>query len=325
MSLSWQQLEWFSAIADLQHMSRAAAQLGVSQPALSRALSRLEAELGVPLFDRIGRSIRLTHYGRLFQGRVARALREIDDGRTELADLVDQDRGTVALGFLRTLGINYIPQLLRRFRALHPRVRFSFIQSNSIALEGRLRDGDTDLIFNSMPLDDPRFEWAAVADQDLVLLVPPTHRLARRRDVSLHDCADESFVSFKADHALRRTTDALCSKAGITPTISFESDDSSSVPGLVAAGFGVAIVSPECGASPGVVALRIAEPAARRTIGIAWVTDRYLPASARLFRDFALSEGASCLLTSAADANRARSNADFVIESRSGRRPRRHL
>src|SRR5690242_6542273 len=103
MSLSWQQLEWFTTIADLQHMSRAAAELGVSQPALSRALSKLEAELGVPLFDRIGRSIKLTHYGRLFQGRVTRALREIEDGRTELADLVDQDRGTVALGFLRTL------------------------------------------------------------------------------------------------------------------------------------------------------------------------------------------------------------------------------
>src|SRR5947199_10812952 len=95
--LSWTQLEYFSVIANLQHMSRAATQLGVSQPALSRALSKLEAELGVPLFDRIGRSIRLTHYGRLFQGRVTRALREIDDGRTELADLVDQDRGTVVL------------------------------------------------------------------------------------------------------------------------------------------------------------------------------------------------------------------------------------
>jgi DNA-binding transcriptional LysR family regulator len=106
----------------------------------------------------------------------------------------------------------------------------------------------------------------------------------------LRDVADESFVSFKPGHAFRRFTDDLCAAAGFSPVISFEGDDSSSVPGFVAAGFGVAIVPPESAAFAGVVALRISEPTARRAIGIAWMKARYLSASARAFRDFAMIE-----------------------------------
>ena len=126
-----------------------------------------------------------------------------------------------------------------------------------------------------------------VFDQEFVLIVPRTHALARRRQVRLREVAGEPFVSFKQGHAIRRMTDDLCKAAGFTPTSSFEGDDSSSMPGFVAAGFGVAIVPPESARAAEVVSLRITEPAARRAIGIAWMKGRYLPAGARLFRDFA--------------------------------------
>ena len=103
----------------------------------------------------------------------------------------------------------------------------------------------------------------------------------------LREVAGDPFVSFKEGHAIRRMTDDLCKAAGFAPAIRFEGDDSSSMPGFVAAGFGVAIVPPESGRSAEVASLRIAEPVARRAIGIAWMKGRYLPAGARLFRDFA--------------------------------------
>src|ERR1700742_1991419 len=99
----WRQLECFRVAGRLQHVTRAAEQLGTSQPALSRSLARLQSELGVQLFQRAGRSTRLTRSGELFLSRVERALGEIDNGRRELGDLKAADRGTVALGFLRTL------------------------------------------------------------------------------------------------------------------------------------------------------------------------------------------------------------------------------
>lgn len=283
----WHLLECFRVAGRLQHVTRAAEQLGTSQPALSRALARLQSELGVQLFRRAGRSIRLTTSGERFLARVEQALGEIDNGRRELADLKAADRGVVSLGFLRTLGARYIPELVRRFGLRHPGVKFSFVQNNSAEIEAQLERGELDLVFVAVPPGRGGFEWARVADQEFVLIVPHSHRLARRRRVRLQEVADEPFISFKPGHAIREMTHGLCKAAGFAPAISFEADDSSSMPGFVAAGFGVAIVPPEAAKYADVVSLKITEPSARRAIGVAWAKGRYLSASARLFRDFA--------------------------------------
>ena len=283
---NWHLLECFRVAGRLQHVTRAAEQLGTSQPALSRSLARLQSDLGVQLFRRAGRSIRLTKPGELFLSRVERALEEIENGRRELGDFKAADRGTIALGFLRTLGAKYIPELVRRFNLAHPDVQFAFVQNNSAAVEAQLERGELDLIFVAVPPGHADFAWTRIVDQELVLIVPRSHRLARRRQVRLRDVGNERFVSFKQGHAIRRMTDDLCAAAGFVPQISFEADDSSSVPGFVAAGFGIGIVPPEACGYADVASLRIAEPDARRPIGIAWVDDRYLSASARQFRDF---------------------------------------
>jgi DNA-binding transcriptional LysR family regulator len=289
----WHLLECFRVAGRLQHVTRAAEQLGTSQPALSRSLARLQSDLGVQLFRRAGRSIRLTKPGELFLSRVERALEEIDNGRRELADFKAADRGTISLGFLRTLGARYIPELVRRFNLIHPTVRFAFVQNNSATIEAQLERGELDLIFVAVPPGHSDFGWAHIGDQQLVLIVPRSHRLAGRRQVKLRDVADERFVSFKQGHAIRRMTDDLCKAAGFLPAISFEADDSSSVPGFVAAGFGVGIVPPEACGYADVASLKIVEPVARRPIGVAWMEGRYLSASAQVFRDFATTKSPS--------------------------------
>jgi DNA-binding transcriptional LysR family regulator len=283
----WHLLECFRVAGRLQHVTRAAEQLGTSQPALSRSLARLQSDLGVQLFRRVGRSIRLTKPGEQFLAHVERGLAEIDNGRRALSDVKAADRGTVSLGFLRTLGARYIPELVRRFTLVHPTVSFAFVQNNSTTIEAQLERGELDLVFVAVPPGNADFGWTRVGDQQFVLIVPRSHRLARRRQVRLRDVANERFVSFKQGHAIRRMTDDLCRAAGFLPAISFEADDSSSVPGFVAAGFGVGIVPPEACGYADVASLRIVEPVARRPIGIAWMKGRYLSASAQLFRDFA--------------------------------------
>lgn len=291
LRIDWRQLEYFRVAGRLQHVTRAAEELETSQPALSRALARLEHDLGVPLFAPIGRSIRLTRYGEVFLKRIERALKEVDEGLLELGDLANPQGGVIELGFLRTLGAEFVPQLVRRFGEQYPGVRFHLTPNYGAALAEQLQQGDLDLIFCAEPPEDSTLSWRRVKDQDLILIVSRSHPLAERRQVALHDVRNEKFVAFKTG-AIRRLTDELCAKAGFTPSIVFEGHDSSSVPGLVAADCGVAIVPPESGKSPGVAALRITRPNPRRAIGISWIDGRYLPASARAFRDFAIASSA---------------------------------
>ncbi|HXP93540.1 MAG TPA: LysR family transcriptional regulator [Candidatus Binatia bacterium] len=285
--MDWRQLDYFRVAGRLQHMTRAAEQLGISQPGLSRAIARLERELGVPLFYQVGRSVRLTRYGEAFLVRVDRALHEVDEGRRELADLSGAESGAVALGFLRTLADEYVPQLVRRYRAEHPGVRFTFSQDNSAILERELAAGELDLCFMATDLNNASLASRKVTEQELVLIVPPDHRLAGRRSIRLRDVSGEPFVSFKPGHAMRQFVDDLCAAAGFDPNVTFEGDESSAVRGFVAAGLGVAIV-PLSGPSASVASLHISEPVARRSIGIVWVKDRYVSEAALSFRNFVL-------------------------------------
>lgn len=292
MDVELEQLEYFRTVGRLQHVTRAAEQLGITQPALSRAIIRLERELGAPLFHHVGRSVRLTRYGEAFLERVERGLREIEEGRRALADLTGEVHGSVSVGFLRTLGAEYVPRLVRQFRKDHPGVRFTFTQNNGAALLAQLHAGEIDCALVSGPPRDARLGWEHVFDQELVLIVPREHRFAKRRSVRLRDVAGDPFISFKPGHAIREVANELCAAAGFVPAIAFEGDESSSIRGFVAQGFGVAIV-PATRAAGGVVSLRIAAPAARRGMGIAWVKERYQSAAERAFRRFVVEEGAA--------------------------------
>ena len=289
--ISWHQLEYFLVVARTQNISRAATEIGLTQPALSRAIANLEVNLELPLFQRAGRSIILTRFGNVFRRRVERALGEIDDARRELADLVSADRGMLGLGFVQTLGVDYIPNAVRGFKDTYPNVRFTFVQNSTTELETKLLNGELDLIFTPRVARDAvnGIRWSPVGEQELILIIPHSHPLASMRKVALSDLRAEHFVSLKEGHRFRQFTDGLCNQAGFTPHYSFEGDDLSSLIGFVSAGFGISIVPPVCATSPRVASLRIVKPIPRRSIGMSWIDGRYFSATARLFHDFVLA------------------------------------
>src|ERR1700759_1625830 len=137
-------LRQFAVVAREEHLTRAAELLGVPQPTLSRSIARLEAELGVALFTRPGRSIRLTRHGRQLLAAAGGTLADLAAPLRELAAEADPLSGRVALGFLHTLGPEAVPRLLRDFRGGHPRVRFALVQDSAQGLLTRLRSGDLD-------------------------------------------------------------------------------------------------------------------------------------------------------------------------------------
>jgi DNA-binding transcriptional LysR family regulator len=284
-------LRQFVVVAREQHLTRAAELLGVPQPTLSRTMSRLEAELGVALFDRPGRSIRLTRQGRALLDAAERASATLAAAFDRITGESDPARGRVALGFLHTLGSEMVPGLLRDFRARRPLVRFGLVQDNAHGLLARLRAGEIDLCLTAPLPDGPEIIAQALTEQRIDLFVPVGHRFARRRGLRLAEAAAEDFIVMEPGYGLRTITDELCRAAGFEPRIAFEGEEVDTARGLVGAGLGVSLL-PVTGSSltdPAVTAVRVTEPRAARTVGIAWLAGRPLAAPAAAFRDFALA------------------------------------
>ncbi len=285
-------LRQFAAAAREEHMTRAAELLGIPQPTLSRSIARLESELGVPLFTRPGRSVKLTRHGRYLLESSERALLALSASLERLTGEADLAHGRVALGFLHTFGGEIVPRLMRDFRASHPAVRFALVQGGSQRLLARLRDGEIDLCLTSPLPSGPDVLARGLAEQRIDLFVPAGHRLAARRGgMQLAEAAAEDFIVMEPGYGLRAITDAMCHEAGFEPRITFEGEEADTARGLVGAGLGVSLLPATASslADPSVVPVRITAPRAARTVGIAWPADRPLTAPAATFRDFALT------------------------------------
>lgn len=212
----------FTAVARHEHVTRAAQELGMPQPTLSRAIVRLEEDLGVALFARHGRTLSLTPAGRAFLAATERALTDLERATESVRADVDPAAGKVAFGFLHTLGPETVPGLIRSFRADHPRVRFQLVQNYGEAMIERLRAGDLDLCLTSPVPDYPDLVARRLDEQKLRLVVPDDHPLAARKRIRLAEAAGELFVTLEPGYGLRRITDALCAEAGFTPRVAFE-------------------------------------------------------------------------------------------------------
>ncbi|HEY6759586.1 MAG TPA: LysR family transcriptional regulator [Baekduia sp.] len=289
------ELRWFSALAERQHMTAVARDLHISQPALSRAIGRLEAQLGVPLFDRRGRVLALNHHGRRYLTHVRRALEELDAGATAVADVADAERGEVRLWFLHTLGSWLVPALVGAYREEHSAVRFRLAQRGTGALLAGFDEAEADLVLMGPRPVGRRFAWHRLVTEPLLLAVPPHHRLAGRRSVRLDEVADEPFVGLQPGNALRALTDDLCRAAGFEPKIAFEGDEVATLRGLVAAGLGVALVSPQRVAAEEVTTatphLRVRDAGAERELGMVWDPERLETPAISAFRAFVIHHG----------------------------------
>ncbi|MEW2303772.1 LysR family transcriptional regulator [Streptomyces sp. NPDC006655] len=290
-------LAYFAGVARTEHVTRAAQELGVPQSTLSRAVARLEEDLGVDLFSRHGRTVSLTPAGRTFLTSVERALAEVRRAADEVRADADPATGKVAFGFLHTMGAETVPGLLQAFRLDHPRIRFSLVQNYGEAMLEKLRAGELDLCLTSPVPDAPDLVARRLDEQKLRLVVPADHRLATRRRVRLVEAAEETFVTLEPGYGLRRITDDLCQEAGFRPRIAFEGEEAETLRGLVAAGLGVALLPPPAFPRPGVVELTVTAPRAAREIGVAWLEGHPDTPPVAAFKKFLLSRRGNLLPT----------------------------
>ncbi|MTE12856.1 LysR family transcriptional regulator [Nocardia aurantiaca] len=280
------QLRYFRMVAHAENVSRVAEELRVAQPSLSRTITRLEAELGVPLFDRQGRRLRLNRFGAAFLERVERALDELDGARRELADLAGPDQGSVAIGAENLIVVQHV---VADFVQRYPGVRVQLFSGTAAQVAARLSAGEIDLGVVSKPLDIPGLAERKLLDEEVLLAVSLNHPLAHRDRVAVAELAEESFITTSADYWQRTLLDRVFCRAGLSPNIACEGDEPAAIRHLIATGLGIGLLPAMSRDYPGppVSWLRIDDIHCRRTLHLVWRQDAYLPVAAQRFREMA--------------------------------------
>jgi len=240
------QLRYFAVIAREGHMTRAARRLGVTQPALSAMLKKLEAEVGAPLLHRTGRGVDVTEAGRLFLRYADEALLAAERGKAGVRELMGLEAGTIRVGGGATAITYLLPPVISAVRRAHPGLRFYIREAGSAAVAQAVVSGELDLGIVTLPVnpdDAGKLVQAAAFDDELRLIVPAGHRLAGKRSFAWKDLAGEPFVGFEAGSAVRDVIDGAASKAGVTLDVVMELRSIGSIKSMVRAGVGVGFVS----------------------------------------------------------------------------------
>jgi LysR family transcriptional regulator, transcription activator of glutamate synthase operon len=274
--MEWHQINYFQTVAKVQHITRAAEQLSISQPALSRSIAKLEEELGVQLFDRKGRNIYLNRYGKIFLNRVEQSIKQIEIGKQEIWDEIHPDSGTISLSFLPSLGISVVPEMISSYQKKNPNVKFQLNQASNRQIVDQLKSRKVDLALITLLQEDKEVICRPLITEELFLIVSIDHWLADYDEIDLKMVKNEPFISFKKVNELQTIINHLCEKAGFTPDVVFEGEEIGTVSGLVGAKLGVSLV-PDLQVldKSKVKLIRVKQPVCKREIGIAWLKGSY--------------------------------------------------
>jgi LysR family hydrogen peroxide-inducible transcriptional activator len=281
------QLRYVCAIAETGSFSRAAERCQVAQPSLSQQVSKLEEELGIRLFDRLARSVLLTDAGRTFLPHARTILHETELARSEVDGRRRDSRGTVIVGVIPTVAPYYLPQRISRFMQRFPEAGLRVVEETTPVLLESLRTLAIDIAILSLPLPHRGFQTTPLLTERLCAALPPDHPRANASSISLRELRDERFVMLRDSHCFREISLAACHRAHLDPRIAFESNQISSLLGMVAAGMGVSLV-PEMAIDPGARCryVRISDPKAVRTIVAARLKGRSFSRVQEAFVDF---------------------------------------
>lgn len=293
--MNYQYLKYFSVLAETEHVTRAAEKLCISQPSLSNAIHALEEEYGVKLYEKRGRTIELTKIGCELAEYLNAGFSQIENGDQMLRQLRDPSAGHIDLGFFNSLGVYYVPDLIKSFKSVpgNEQISFSYGSGNDSHIHEGLKEGKYDLIFCSIVNSESAFEYHRVGQQDMHVIVSRTHPLASRKQISLKELEEEPFISYSQPNGLQSIIAQILAEAGVHVNVVSRAEQGSTIAGMVAAGFGVSIL-PEIPLPPlDICRLTTDEALPPRPFYLAVNSGRYRPAAVRRFIDYILSQSDS--------------------------------
>ena len=284
------QLQYFRTVANTGSMTKAAEQLHLTQPALSRTISRLEDDLGVKLFNRAGNRIMLSHEGRVFLFRVEQFLSELDDGVKEIQDMSSEGKGHISF-IMDTPGL--LNQFLAHYLSAYPELQVFTREANPLIAVNAIEERSVDFAILSQQPAAPRIQWKELIEEPYLMLVSKSDPLSDAEKIDLTEAERKPFIfthSTVTPGVYGDTVTQFCNLAGFEPKVSYKGMTSEIVYQLVAGSRGVLLVPASiwyCSASPALAnarhsikALKISYPRCRSVTGIATLRGGYVSRAA---------------------------------------------
>lgn len=234
------QLRYFLKVAERGNFTRASEELGLSQPALSRAILRLEEELGQPVFERKTRSVALTEAGILLQSRATQILAILEDTKAEITD--DGQSGRVRLGAIPTIAPYFLPGLLRKFASDFPKSSIVVQENTTDALMKSCTQGELDLAILALPIPARYLEIEELFEEELLLVLPPEHELATKTSIRLQDVEPFPFVLLDEAHCLSDNIVSYCRQKAFQPVAVERTSQLTMVQELVSLSHGISMI-----------------------------------------------------------------------------------
>jgi len=281
------QLEVFMAVGEEKSFSRAGHKLGRTQPAISSVIKLLEAELGELLFDRLGKTVRLTATGELLADYAKRLLRLREEAVLAVGELRGLNRGTLRLGANETTCLYLLPEVLALFKQAYPQVQVDIHRAITRSITERVVDGTLDFGIVTLPIKNSRLEALTIHSDEMALIVSPAHALASRRSVKMKDLEDEPFILHKIGTTTRERLVKHFNDGGVKIKVTMELASIETIKRFVSIGMGTSIVPRLCIAKEieegSLRALSIRDARFQRKLGVIYHKGRYQSQAARAF------------------------------------------
>ncbi|MEK8131658.1 LysR family transcriptional regulator [Paenibacillus filicis] len=278
------QLECFKAICEELHFTRASEKLGVTQPTLSYQIKLLEDELGLPLFNRIGKKITITEAGRILQTHCSHIFSSLAGAREEIMELQQLERGTLSIGALIGEINELVSRVLIDFHSQYPHIQIKLFGVEDVVEP--LIANDLDFAVTILPLEDERFRKQPLYEEDFYVVAQADHPLAGQATIGFEEVLQEPIIMFPASHRCRQMIDVVCTTLGTDLKPKIETTTIESILMLVRSGAGISILSKtllELYRQDGLVVIPLANPAMRREVGVIYLKDKYMGKAARSF------------------------------------------
>ncbi|RGN72306.1 LysR family transcriptional regulator [Bacillus cereus] len=280
------QLKYFLAVSKELHFTKAAEKLNISQPSLSQQIRALEHELGMPLFDRIGKKISLTEAGKILLLHTKTIFREIEQARSAIQDLNGLQHGSLTIGSLLTV-VNYLlPPAILNFNKLYPNIELSVLGLRTGDIREKLLQNELDIGITFLPVQDKEIVSIPLYKSELTLVVPTGHTLTERSHISIVELQDYPLILLPKNFFLTELITSHCQQFDFTPKPILEISTMESLVQMVSKGMGITVLPKpyiDFLQNTNIQALKIKDPTPTIDIGLIYRKDKYMCAATRAF------------------------------------------
>lgn len=235
-----EQLRQFIAIVQTENFTRAAEVIGLSQPALSRSIAKLEDELGQPLFERKSRSLDLTEAGRLLHAKARQIVALVDEAKAEISD--DGESGQVRVGAIPTIAPYFLPERLRKFQSRYPQSKVIVIEETTEQLLRKTADGEVDIAIAALPLERKYLQFEELFEEELLVVMAADHPLTSKKQIKSSDLTSLPFVLLGEAHCLTESVVSFCHQKSFHPVSVERTSQLAMVQELVSLNHGISLI-----------------------------------------------------------------------------------